>query len=218
MKEFPFRNYDASYREVMLIRDAFDDVITTRREQVLLYELASGFHDSAAHGVILEIGTHYGSSTAVMAHAAKHNGREVPVFTLDWYKYYTLDDTPNLEVSHRLNNRLRHVRRVFHELDLQDEICQVVCDSKSFLPLWRLPIRLAFVDGTHSYHAVKREIQTLSDYVVDGGWIVFHDYAHKGVAQAIDEFVETQSVDAVRTFRVDDILAVQRIGGLCKDW
>ena len=228
IQEFRFRDYDVSYQKVMLIRSAFDRRATTYKEQVLLYELASGFHDSAERGVILEIGTDYGSSTAVMAHAAKENGRDVPVFTLDRYEYYTLELIPNLEVSHRLNNRLRHVRRAFHELDLQDEICQIICHDSVYLPYWRLPIRLAFVDGEHSYDAVKREIQMLSDYVVAGGWILFHDYfryegneavgahdckdRHEELVPAVDEFIEAQSVDAIRTFRVDSTLAVQKIG------
>ena len=212
IQEFRFRDYDASYQKVMLIRDAFDKVATSRKEQVLLYELASGFHDNAERGVILEIGTDYGSSTAVMAHGAKENGRDVPVFTLDRYEYYTLDKRPNLEMCDIVNNRLRHVRRVFHELDLQDEICQIVCHDSVYLPYWRLPIRLAFVDGEHSYRAVKREIQMLSDYVVDGGWIVFHDYfGYEGaLAQAIGEFLRTQPVDVIRTFVVDGTFIIQK--------
>ena len=207
---FPFQDFDRNCRKVERIRDIFLRTPTDPMEQVLLYELAGGIHDDVEYGHILEIGTDYGSSTAVMALGARDNGKELPVFTLDLFRHYT----PDKHEADRLNDRLRNVRRSFHELDLIDQVCQIICNDKTYLPFWDLPIRLAFVDASHSYSAVTREIHMIRNYLVSGGWVVFHDYVHRleyGVTPAVNQFIDSQPLYSIRVFRCESMVAIQRI-------
>lgn len=52
-------------------------------------------------------------------------------------------------------------------------------------------IRMAFIDGDHSYDSVAKDIAIVREFLVPGGWICFDDAfsTYKGVDQAIEEFV-----------------------------
>ncbi len=61
--------------------------------------------------------------------------------------------------------------------------------------------RLIFLDGDHSYEAVKKDIQLLTATLVAGGWICFDDaFSHyEGVDRAIGELViESEEYDVKR--------------------
>jgi hypothetical protein len=51
--------------------------------------------------------------------------------------------------------------------------------------------RVAFIDGDHSYDAVRRDIQNVQPYLVDRGWICFDDAftSYDGVNRAITECI-----------------------------
>jgi hypothetical protein len=61
---------------------------------------------------------------------------------------------------------------------------------------------LLFVDGLHTYEAVKADIDDWVPRVIPGGVIVFDDYFplgdHPGVKQAVDELVGSGTVGALR--------------------
>ncbi len=53
-------------------------------------------------------------------------------------------------------------------------------------------IAILHIDGNHSYNAVKADIKSWGDLVVDGGWIIFDDYIWPyggGPQRAGDEFL-----------------------------
>lgn len=62
-------------------------------------------------------------------------------------------------------------------------------DELAGLMAGRRRCRLAFVDGDHSYEAVRRDIENVEPHLVDGGWICFDDaFSHyEGVNRAITE-------------------------------
>jgi len=51
--------------------------------------------------------------------------------------------------------------------------------------------KLAFIDGDHSYEAVRLDIENLKEYLVPGGWICFDDAfsTYDGVNRAIEECI-----------------------------
>lgn len=53
----------------------------------------------------------------------------------------------------------------------------------------QLPIKIAFVDGDHSYAAVCRDIETIERYLQPGAWLCFDDAFsfYDGVDSAIEE-------------------------------
>lgn len=50
-------------------------------------------------------------------------------------------------------------------------------------------IDLAFIDGSHDYAVVVRDLQIVASRVKQGGFLVAHDYPSSGVSEAIDPFV-----------------------------
>lgn len=55
-------------------------------------------------------------------------------------------------------------------------------------------LRLAFIDGDHSYEAVCQDIQVIERYLLPGGWVCFDDAfsSYEGVNKAI----QTQIIDS----------------------
>ena len=45
--------------------------------------------------------------------------------------------------------------------------------------LVRRTIAILHIDGNHSYNAVKADIESWGEFVVDGGWIIFDGYIWK---------------------------------------
>lgn len=41
--------------------------------------------------------------------------------------------------------------------------------------IWTLPINVLFIDADHSYEACLADWENYSPFVVDGGWVFFHD-------------------------------------------
>ena len=58
-----------------------------------------------------------------------------------------------------------------------------------------LGIGLLFLDGLHSYEAVKAELDAYLPFVYKNGYVVFHDYSETfGVKQAVDEAVANRKI------------------------
>lgn len=45
---------------------------------------------------------------------------------------------------------------------------------------WTRPIDFLFIDGDHTYEAVKEDIELFSSHVVKGNYVFLHDYVVKG--------------------------------------
>jgi len=58
-----------------------------------------------------------------------------------------------------------------------------LCDEEISIPL-----HLVFIDGDHSYLAVKRDFAKIASWLADDGVIAFHDCkAYEGVSRVIGE-------------------------------
>jgi hypothetical protein len=74
-------------------------------------------------------------------------------------------------------------------------LIQVLGSSQYVGQRWRFPIDLLFIDGDHRYEYVKQDIELFVPHVMEGGYILFHDYAEKlkkpkaGVKKAVDELL-----------------------------
>jgi len=58
---------------------------------------------------------------------------------------------------------------------------------------WRDPIDLLFVDGDHSYDAVRRDFEDWAPRIRPGGYLVLHDVVHpvhQGPRRVVQELVE----------------------------
>lgn len=147
-----------------------------------------------ARGRIVEIGSGFGRSTCFLAAGSQRGNRE-HVWAVDPH------------TGGRLYLEKRRLKRIdsypgfmanIRRLGLEDWIHPLVMTSEEASRSWKGdPIRLLFIDGWHTYDAVKLDIQCWMPFVVKGGIVIFDDYFNPdfpGVRKAIDEMLSTQNV------------------------
>jgi predicted O-methyltransferase YrrM len=149
-----------------------------------LYELA--WH---AEGPILEIGTHKGRSTVLLATAQRDSGKENLVVTMD--------------ISHDF---LAEARATIAAAGLGPRVV-VVQGTRGALAGALPPMTpaLVFVDGDHTYDGVARDLAALEAIVPAGGVIAMHDF---GGYEAEDPFwiqVEAASRDSWMSRDCEDL-------------
>ena len=120
-----------------------------------LYELA--WH---AEGPILEIGTHKGRSTVLLATAQRDAGREEVVVSMDISRQF-----------------LGEARETIARAGLGSRVV-LVQGTRSALGGALLPITpaLVFVDGDHTYDGVARDLAAIERIVPAGGVVAMHDF------------------------------------------
>ncbi len=64
---------------------------------------------------------------------------------------------------------------------------------------WKNPIGLLYIDGDHSYGAVRREVEIWTPHVISGGLLVFHDATDPNIGpfQVIGELRDSGQYDSV---------------------
>ena len=167
-----------------------------------LYALA---HHGPGHGAIVEIGSAWGRSTICLARGSKSAGRE-RVYAIDphpaiprtgswreagWQKGL---GQPTQDHGSSLPWLLDNLQR-FGVDDWVEPIVSTSASASS-LPIDR--IRLLFIDSSHTYEAVKGDIDAWLPRVVSGGVVVFDDYFNMnpkwGVRRAVDELLASGEV------------------------
>lgn len=136
-----------------------------RDEAELLYQLAA----KVSVGCIVEIGSYRGRSTVALA-LGSQKGHDSPVYAIDPHEQYVGVLGGNFGPEDRL---------AFYKNMLKTGCVKNVrlinLGSDEVALAWRRPIGLLWIDGDHSYQAVKRDFENLSRHVVAGGYIAFHD-------------------------------------------
>lgn len=130
----------------------------------------------AAHKTVLEIGSLFGRSTVAMARVAHL------VVSVDHHQATGLqwmsetDDTAPAFLANLTSHGVRA------------RVVPMVGDSATVLALLApRSFDLAFVDGSHDYHSVKRDLALVRPLVKDGGDIILHDRAYDDVWRATIE-------------------------------
>ncbi len=155
---------------------------------LLLYQLI--LHRSGAGHplVVLDVGTARGFSAMMMARAMLDANMAGHVYTVDvidhdelrgWHVEKQEPDEPlaRIEIA-----RSEIWNRWFG--DEAARITAVTAQSSDVLDDWKHgPVDLAFLDGSHTYASVKRELSVLDCLMAGGSEIVLDDY-HLGVSVA----------------------------------
>jgi predicted O-methyltransferase YrrM len=141
-------------------------------EGYVLYRLA---RDGEGNGEIVEIGSWMGRSTAWLAAGSLARGRERvhAVDTFDGGAGLKAEDYPVLkEQGTTYNVFLDNLKGA----GLLSQVEPIVADSRTAAAGWRKgSIRLLFIDGDHSYEAVKADVEAWLPHVPSGGYVVFDD-------------------------------------------
>ncbi len=147
----------------------------------------------AAHGPgageIVEIGSWMGKSTCWLAAGSKSTRRE-KVHAVDPFDGGpALKDRPVIRdegtTYHAFVDNLTSV-------GLLDYVEPIVATSQQAAQSWNKPIRLLFIDGDHSYDAVKADFEMWSRFLVVEALVAFDDVAsdsYEGAKRYYDEML-----------------------------
>lgn len=145
--------------------------MTAPDECLFLTELARDVQT----GVIVEIGSYRGRSTVALALGSKH-GAGRPVFAVEPHERfsgeYGAEFGPDDRTAFGENVRRAGVESL---VTLIGDRSEVAAGS------WAEPIGLLWIDGDHTYEAVRRDFDAWSPYLVDGARVAFHDSTRAGL-------------------------------------
>jgi predicted O-methyltransferase YrrM len=142
-----------------------------------LYQLATSLGDSPR---LLEIGSYLGASSRFLAAGMGPSGR---LYCVDTWENETMPEGPRQTLPEFRKNvapfaeRITIVRKKSQDLTPADV---------------QAPLDLVFIDGDHSYAAVKRDVATVSPWLADGKILAFHDCTYfEGVSRVVGEAMAT---------------------------
>lgn len=135
-------------------------------------------------GSIVEIGSYRGKSTVALGFGSILLSRvKRPIFSIDPF----IPDNNTY-----FDNYFDIFWRNIANAGLENHVIPIKKYSTEAYQDCPNSIALLFIDGDHSYSAVKHDILHYTPRVVKGGIIAFHDYALpycEGVTQAVDELM-----------------------------
>jgi len=137
--------------------------------------------ETAGRGAIVEIGSWKGRSTTWLASGARLAGRRV--YAIDPHRCsreYPSADT----LDEFLGNLARN--------GLADVVEPLVMTSEAAAAHIGGPVELLFIDGDHSYEAVRRDAELWLPRLIEGGTVMFHDVAtaaYSGPRRIVREMV-----------------------------
>jgi MMP 1-O-methyltransferase len=121
---------------------------------------------TAGRGAIVEIGSWKGRSTTWLACGARVAGHRV--YAIDPHRHSR--EYPEAEtLDEFLGNLARN--------GLADVVEPLVMNSEEATARIAGPVELLFIDGDHSYDAVRRDAELWLPRLIDGGTVMFHDVA-----------------------------------------
>ncbi len=174
----------------------------------LLFALA---HHGPGDGAILEIGSAWGRSTVCLARGSKAASRE-RVYAVDSHLMKPTPDpwrrpgyrracAARRRPSSATPRRCPGFSTTYGVSAVEDWVVPIVSASESVSNGEIQDIRLLFVDGSHTYEAVKGDVERWVPHVVPGGVLVFDDYfgtkSTWGVTEAVDELLSSGKVRPV---------------------
>ena len=170
-------------------------------EADLLYSLAREVKD----GCIVEVGSYRGRATVALALGAI-DGHRPSVYTLD----------PHEEFVGVLGGKFGpEDRGAFYRNMLRSSCYRIVrlinLSSDVMTPGWTQPVSLLWIDGDHSFEAVKSDFRCWEPHLADDARVVFDDAVTSdvGPARVIDEI--THEGKFKKFLSVGKVVAIERI-------
>ncbi|CAB4326856.1 MULTISPECIES: class I SAM-dependent methyltransferase [unclassified Brucella] len=154
----------------------------THGDALKLYEMAA-----LGRGDVLELGTHKGLSTTILAEALSRRADGI-IETID------IDLTTNIQARENVAARVGTDRVNFVVMDATRRLDELIKMHRRF--------GFVFVDHWHGYDATYEAASRLENLLLDGGFVLFHDVINPGnadpdhpygVFQAIDDTIRKDS-------------------------
>ena len=144
-----------------------------RAESAFLYKLAR------RKGLLVELGCYMGRSTSLLLQAAAI--WEAEVVSIDAFVALSAHITPS--TPEKWSHNLEKVGLTPPEL--------IIATTDEAFKTWDREISMLFIDASHEYKQVARDIEQWSDFVKVGGTMALHDMFYPsitGVAYALAEW------------------------------
>ncbi|MGD0170020.1 MAG: class I SAM-dependent methyltransferase [Smithella sp.] len=147
------------------------------READYLYKLAL---KAGKNGPCLEIGSYCGKSSVYIGTACKENS--TVLFSIDHHtgseeqqpgEAYFDPDLFDKETGKV--DTLKHFRKTIADFDLEDVVIPVIGCSALIGSVWKTPLSLIFIDGSHAYESVLNDYNIWANNLIPGGYLLFHD-------------------------------------------
>jgi predicted O-methyltransferase YrrM len=149
------------------------------KEGILLYNLA---RNCQGKGVIVEIGSYKGKSTAWLAMGSK-SGKKVKIYTIDSHKSHGIPGEEGKDT-------FLDFKRNMEYMEVEDIVIPIVKTSKEAAEDFKAPVELIFIDGSHKYEDVKMDFELWYPKVIEGGIMAFHDtVGWPGPEKVVEEFI-----------------------------
>jgi len=143
----------------------------TEREARFLALIAAA---APGRGTILEIGSFKGKSTVGLASVSARYGLG-KVVAVDPFTAPSSTD-PDLRGA---ASSYDDFRRTLAQAGLADQVEVHATFSKNLARGWSRPIRFLWIDGDHTYHGAKQDLDLFAPHLVDGGIVALHDVLHR---------------------------------------
>lgn len=141
-----------------------------------LYEYGSM---AARIAPLCEIGGYGGKSACWLGEAAKNQSSLL--FSVDWHRG-SPEMKPGRECHHPemvgkdgVFDSLPYFRATVRKANLEPWVVPIAGDSKRIGPFWHTDLGLLFIDGGHDGATVASDYWHWAPWVVDGGYLLFHD-------------------------------------------
>ncbi|MCP4644487.1 MAG: class I SAM-dependent methyltransferase [bacterium] len=178
-------------------------------EGYALYLLASL---GSGAGEIVEIGSYMGKSTFWLARGAMDMARE-HVTAVDHF----IGSPEHREEGQWHSDVLEEEGTTFHAFmknitntGVAQYVNPIRSSSREAVQNWTQPIRLLFIDGEHSYEAVKQDFDMWFPFVCPGGIVAFHDFdASPHVNRVVSEVLSDRQ-DVTEFFQILTLVCLQR--------
>jgi predicted O-methyltransferase YrrM len=149
-------------------------------EGLLLQELAKQVCDFAQ---IVEIGSFQGRSAICLASGINGNGT----------KLHSVDPHFGIE-AYGKKDSFDHLQENIKARNLDTNVEYIVKESLTAANEWEMKnIGLLFIDALHDYDNVKADFESWSKYIIDGGYLLFHDSVQSGVNKLLLEILSTEN-------------------------
>lgn len=140
----------------------------TNPEQNLLYTLAKNCKDK---GVIVEIGSWKGKSTACLGFGSRDSGKNTKIISIDPH----IGSPFEQQLFDKPIWTFEEFKKNMKKAKLDDLITAHVATSEEIAKKWKKPIALLWIDGSHVYKDVKKDFKLWFPHIIDGGIIVMDD-------------------------------------------
>lgn len=151
------------------------------------FELQWLAEQASSHSVIVEIGCYQGRSTRALGDHTKGF-----VITIDDFKG-PRDTIPEFTADENYSKFVSNMNGLMSSGKVQ--LVKIPYEQMEINPFFKeLEPDMLFIDGNHSYEAVKRDINFWKPKMKKGGLLCGHDSSHPPVVQAVSEILGPMSL------------------------